>query len=191
MTSSLKDKLFPPVDDLHAAIRFDHDSGSIWLEQQRMLLLHASALGSMRLELIESLGSSYAKGVLTRMGWASAQSDAELAKRIRIDQDPMDIFSVGPQLHTIEGVVRVDPVSVEIDIENGHFYGEFIWTNSFEAAEHVRLLGLSNEAVCWHLLGYASGYTSHFMGKHIIYKEVECTGKGDKHCRIIGAARPG
>lgn len=186
MTSSLQDKLFPPVDDLHAAIRFDNDTGSIWLEQQRMLLLHASALGSMRKELIESLGKSYARGVLTRMGWESAQSDAELAKRIRADREPMDIFSVGPQLHTIEGVVRVDPVRVDIDIDKGHFYGEFIWTNSFEAEDHIRLFGLSDEPVCWHLLGYASGYTSHFMGKPIFYKEVECIAKGDPHCRIIG-----
>ena len=93
MNSSLKDKLFPPIDDLHAAIRFDSDTGTIWMEQQRMLLLHASALGSMRQELIESLGKSYARGVLVRMGWASAQSDAEMAKRLRADRDTMDIFS--------------------------------------------------------------------------------------------------
>ncbi len=186
MVQSLTDKLFPPVDDLCSAIRFDNDSGTIWLEQQRMLLLHASALGSMRKELIESLGISYARGLLIRMGWESAQSDAELAKRMRANQSPMDIFSVGPQLHTIEGVVKVDPVKVEIDIEAGKFYGEFIWTNSIEAEEHIRLLGITDEAVCWQLLGYACGYTSHFMGTPIFYKEVECIGKGDKQCRIIG-----
>ncbi len=186
MTTSLKDKLFPPLNDLLAAIRFDNDSGSIWLEQQRMLLTHASAFDTMRQELIESLGKPYARGVLTRMGWAEGQSDVELAKRIRAGQDPMDIFSVGPQLHTIEGVVRVDPVKVEIDLEKGDYYGAFIWSNSFEAAEHLRLLGLDDEAVCWHLLGYASGYTSHFMGKPIFFKEVDCVGKGDNQCRIIG-----
>ncbi len=186
MTSPLQDKLFPPVNDLLEAIRFDNETGSIWLEQQRMLLTHASAFGAMRQELIESLGKPYARGVLTRMGWAEGQSDVELARRIRAGQDPMDIFSVGPQLHTVEGVVRVDPVRVEIDLEKGEFYGEFIWSNSFEAAEHLRVFGLSDEAVCWHLLGYASGYTSHFMGKQIIYKEVDCVGKGDEQCRIIG-----
>ena len=186
MNQSLQEKLFPPVNDLSAAIRFDNESGSIWLEQQRMLLIHASAFGSMRQELIESLGKNYARDMLMRMGWASAQSDAELAKRIRAGQDPMDVFSVGPQLHTIEGWVRVDPVKVEMDVNQGRFYGEFIWSNSFEAEEHIRLLGFSDESVCWHLLGYASGYTSHFMGTPIFYKEVECRGKGDKHCRIIG-----
>ncbi len=186
MTDSLADKLFPPVDDLCAAIRFDNDSGTIWLEQQRMLLLHTSAFGSMRKELINTLGKTYARDIMIRMGWESAQSDAELAKRIRANQDPMEIFSVGPQLHTIEGVVKVDPVRVEIDIAQGKFYGEFIWTNSFEAEEHMRLLGVSDEAVCWQLLGYASGYTSHFMGCAIFYKEVECIGKGDHQCRIIG-----
>ena len=96
------------------------------------------------------------------------------------------MFMVGPQLHMLEGIVSVKPVSVEIDIEKGHFQGEFIWTNSFEAAEHLRLFGVSEHPVCWNLRGYAAGYTSQLVGTPIHYKEVECVGKGDKQCRIIG-----
>ena len=77
-------------------------------------------------------------------------------------------------------------VKVEMDVETGRFYGEFTWENSFEAAEHMRLYGISDHAVCWNLLGYATGYTTVFMGKPIYFKEVECVGKGDKQCRIIG-----
>jgi sugar diacid utilization regulator len=36
------------------------------------------------------------------------------------------------------------------------------------------------------LIGYAGGYSSEYFGKKIIYKEVECIGKGDKECRYIG-----
>ena len=176
----------PTNQDLKAMIRFEGDSGNIWLGQQRMILLHASAFGSMRSELIESFGEQYARGILMRMGFAAAQSDAQLAKHIRADADIMDTFMVGPQLHALEGVVSVEPISVDMDIATGHFYGEFTWKNSFEAAEHTRLYGLSSEPVCWKLLGYASGYTSTFMGKPIYFKEIECTGKGDKQCRIIG-----
>ncbi|MET0049068.1 MAG: sigma 54-interacting transcriptional regulator, partial [Sedimenticola sp.] len=74
-------------------------------------------------------------------------------------------------------------------MEAGKFHGEFTWDNSFEAAEHLRLYGVSKQPVCWNLLGYATGYTSNFMGKPIYYKEVECVGKGDKQCRIIGKPR--
>jgi transcriptional regulator with PAS, ATPase and Fis domain len=36
------------------------------------------------------------------------------------------------------------------------------------------------------LLGYAISYSSFFLGRQIIYKEVSCRGCGDSHCRIIG-----
>lgn len=186
MQSDISETPFPPIDDLHSTIRFDNDSGSIWLEQQRMLLLHASTLGALRKELIDTLGEEHARGVLVRMGWSSAQSDVELAKRIRGHQSIMDQFMIGPQLHTIEGIVRVDPVSLDFDVDKGTYYGEFIWSNSFEAEEHKRLYGMADKPVCWHLLGYACGYTSLFMNKPIYYKEVECVGKGDKCCRIVG-----
>jgi DNA-binding NtrC family response regulator/predicted hydrocarbon binding protein len=182
-------KKLPPVPsnkDLKKLIRFEDESGYIWLGQQRMILLHASAFGSLRKEIIESFGEEYAKGVLKRMGYASALSDAQLARELRSDKSLLDMFMVGPQLHNLEGVVSVEPVSVELDEKGGDFHGEFIWNNSFEAAEHLRLFGVSNHSVCWQLEGYASGYTSSLMGKPIYYKEVECVGKGDAQCRIIG-----
>ncbi|MEN9502569.1 MAG: hypothetical protein RI964_1854 [Pseudomonadota bacterium] len=177
---------YPPNQDLKSLIRFEEDTGNIWLGQQRMILLHAAAFGSMRGELIESFGEVYARGILMRMGYAAAQSDMQLAKSMRPHHSPLERFLVGPQLHVLEGMVSVEPVALEMDVERGHFYGEFTWRNSFEAAEHMRLYGLSNEPVCWNLLGYATGYTSAFMGKPVYFKEVECVGKGDKQCRIIG-----
>ena len=185
----IKNKKSPSVPsnkDLKKLIRFEDESGYIWLGQQRMILLHTSAFGSLRKEIIESFGEEYAQGVLKRMGYASALSDAQLARDLRSNKSLLDIFMVGPQLHNLEGVVSVEPVSVKIDEEKGDFHGEFIWRNSFEAAEHLRLFGVADHPVCWQLEGYASGYTSSLMGKTIYYKETECIGKGDAHCRIVG-----
>ena len=36
------------------------------------------------------------------------------------------------------------------------------------------------------LLGYACAYSSAFMGREIIFKEVSCRGCGGDKCRIIG-----
>ena len=58
---------YPSDADLRAMIRFDSESGCIWLGQQRMILTHATAFGSMRSELIDSFGEEYARGVLMRM----------------------------------------------------------------------------------------------------------------------------
>ncbi|HHJ36200.1 MAG TPA: sigma-54-dependent Fis family transcriptional regulator [Gammaproteobacteria bacterium] len=176
----------PSFNDLKNEIHFDEDGGHIWLGEHRMLLLHSSTFGAMRSQLIKELGFDRAKGMLLRMGCASGKVDAQFAKKIRPDVDLEEAFLVGPQLHALEGIVRVEPIKLEIDIANGHYYGEFYWDNSFEAEEHVRAMGLHTEPVCWNQIGYACGYTSDFMGIPILYKEVECVGCGDKRCRIVG-----
>jgi transcriptional regulator with GAF, ATPase, and Fis domain len=98
----------------------------------------------------------------------------------------MEIFMTGPKLHTLEGKVKVTPVTIEFDRAKGSFYGEFLWENSWEAQCHRRRYGVHTEAVCWTQIGYACGYTSAFMGRPVIYKETECFGKGDNSCRIVG-----
>ena len=71
----------------------------------------------------------------------------------------------------------------------GSFYGEFLWENSWEGQWHRRHYGQHDEPVCWTQIGYACGYASAFMGRPILYKEVECVGMGNANCRIIGQAR--
>jgi DNA-binding NtrC family response regulator len=176
---------YPQNDDLRRLIRFSAEDGTVWLGESRMLLLHAAAMAGLRRELINSVGPEHARRVLTRMGFASGTRDAELARRIRGGPDTMAAFFVGPQLHMLEGSVRVKPVRLDID-DPARFYGEFIWENSWEAEAHVAEYGPQHDPVCWMLIGYASGYTSAFMGRFILFQEVECTACGTNHCRIVG-----
>ena len=60
---------FPDLTDLLARLRFSTSDGCIWLDEQRMLLVHAKAMGSLRREMIESLGMDVARGLFTRMGY--------------------------------------------------------------------------------------------------------------------------
>lgn len=122
-------------------------------------------MGYLRKELIETLGIERAKAMLMRFGYEAGQRDAELAKRIRPDLSSQDAFLVGPQMHTIEGIVQVKPINIRIDIDQGEFYGEFDWHGSYEAEIHLSDFGSSDHPVCWTLLGYASGYTSYYMQK--------------------------
>ncbi len=177
---------YPEANDLRELVRFSEKDGTIWLAENRMVLMHTSALGSLRKELIGSVGKEHARRLLTRMGYASGVRDAELAMRIRGHQSLQDAFFTGPQLHMLEGVVRVTPIRVDMDIESGRFSGEFRWENAWEQEVHTREFGQSDEPVCWSQIGYASGYTSAFMGRFILFKEVECVGAGHNHCRIIG-----
>ena len=173
-------------DDLRARVHSCPETGQIWLHEHRMLLVHAEAQALLRKELIDSLGMDRARGLLTRMGYASGLRDAELARTRAENCSDIEAFMTGPQLHTLEGIVHVTPVKLELDRAKGMFYGEFLWENSWEGQWHRHHYGVHSERVCWTQIGYACGYTSAFMGRPILYKEVECVGMGHSNCRIIG-----
>jgi DNA-binding NtrC family response regulator len=173
-------------DDLRARVHFCAETGQIWLHEHRMLLVHAEAQALLRKELIDTLGMDRARGLLMRMGYASGVRDAELARTRAQSADDVEAFMTGPQLHTLEGIVRVTPIRLELDRLKGKFYGEFLWENSWEGQSHRRNFGIHSEPVCWTQIGYACGYTSAFMGRPILYKEVDCSGAGHDNCRIIG-----
>ncbi|WP_248295068.1 sigma-54-dependent Fis family transcriptional regulator [Paraburkholderia sp. UYCP14C] len=177
---------YPDIADLMSRLHFSPGDGRIWLGDQRMLLMHTGSVGVMRRELIDSLGIDAARGLLTRMGYNSGARDAELARKTRPDSSITEMFAVGPQLHMLEGITVVEPVRLELDVEKGQYYGEFIWKNCAEDEEHIRIYGIGAEPVCWTQIGYASGYTSVFMGRPIVYREVECRALGQSQCRIVG-----
>ena len=183
MDSSLH---YPPDADLRKLLRFEPSSGAIWLGERRMLLLHTAALSALRKDLIKSVGTEHTRRLLTRMGYASGVHDAGFASQTRGDRSPEDMFLVGPQLHMLEGAARVTPVHLKMDVAAGRYEGEFRWDDSWEAHAHRLAYGVVDEPACWILLGYASGYTSAFMGKLILFKEIKCGACGDDHCHIVG-----
>lgn len=177
------------MGDLLSLLRFNAGSGHIWLDEQRMLLLHTRALAELRKELLDSLGVQRARGLLVRMGFASGQRDGELAvKEMRAGLPIEQAFMLGPQLHTIEGAVLVEKVHMELDLKRKHFFGEFLWTNAWECDAHVADFGYGDDPQCWQQIGYASGYTSAFLGRLVVFKETECRSMGDSRCRIVGQA---
>ena len=177
---------YPSGSDLKRLLRFEPTTGAIWLGERRMLLLHTAALSALRQDLISSVGREHARRLLTRMGYASGTHDAGFASQLRGDRSLAEMFMVGPQLHMLEGAAQVTPVKLEMDADTGHFEGAFRWDDSWEAHAHRMSYGEVEEPACWTLLGYASGYTSAFMGRLILFKEVKCAACGDDHCLIEG-----
>ena len=172
--------------DLRARLLFCAETGQIWLHEHRMLLIHSAAQATLRYELIETLGLDRARGFLTRMGYEAGMRDFELVRTRSITSSDLDVFMTGPHLHMLEGGAKVTPVTVQFDRVAGTFYGEFLWENSWEGQWHRTRYGVCAEPMCWSQVGYACGYTSAFMGRQILYKEVECIGMGANNCRIVG-----
>jgi len=172
--------------DLRSKLRFNQETGKIWLGESRLLLFHAKALMEMRTKLFDYLDAESAKRMLIRIGFVAGEQDADLAHKLADNKNNYDVFRIGPELHAFEGHVRSHITEAEIDWETGRFFGEVIVENSWEAEAHLQSLGLSEEAACWTMVGYASGYTSRFFRRFIVFKEIECMCKGDHHCKIVG-----
>ncbi len=177
---------YPPDQDLRRLLRFDAEGGAIWLGDRRIVMSHTAGLTALRQDLMISVGAEHARRILTRMGYANGMCDAELAKKMRPNQSMEDAFLVGPQLHMLEGGARVTPLLLSFDVSAGKFHGEFRWDHSWEAYAHRQKFGQVDEPACWTLLGYASGYSSAFMGRLILFKETLCAACGADHCHIVG-----
>ena len=176
----------PTVADLSECLFFSPGDGRIWLQDQRMVLMHAQALGSLRRELIETIGLDAARGLLTRTGYLSGVRDAELVRRQWPDADPAVAAVAGARLHSLEGVVQVEVVHVRYDAATGDYDGEFLWHNASEDDGHIAAYGVTGSPACWMQTGYATGYVSTLFGRLILFRETECRSAGDAHCRVVG-----
>lgn len=187
MSTVLKEEIVKTdIKDLTDMIKFSYEDGKVWFGEQRMLLMHVSAMAAFRRELLNSIGLERAKAFFLRLGYQSGIRDAELSRRLRPTAEDIDIFLTGPQLHSLKGMVKPNPIKIEIDQKNGHFYAEIEWFNSWEVEVVHTELGQIDEPACWSLLGYACAFTSAFMGLEIIFREVSCKGCGDDRCLIVG-----
>lgn len=182
----LSDSSSPTPAELTDCLFFSPEDGRIWLNDQRMLLLHSSSFGALRAEVIERLGLEQARGLFTRTGYASGARDARLIRERWPQADAAAVFRAGTHLHTLEGMTKVEPLHFKFDADSGFYEGEFLWHHSCEADEHVGAYGIGQDPVCWTETGYAIGFVSGLFGQLVIFREVECRGMGHRSCRVIG-----
>lgn len=172
---------------LHARLKFDLNDGQIWLDENRMLLIHSKAMAAVRHELFQVLGPTRAKGQLLRLGFITGRQDADLALKLMAErEDDYDVFRLGPELHGFEGIVKSTITESVIDWEKGTFKGTVELRNSWEAEAHLEHFGPGQDCACWSITGHASGFASHFFKQFIVFREVSCVAKGDECCVIVG-----
>lgn len=174
------------VKKIRDSIKYDVDNGAIHQYQFRMVMLHDAALYHLRREIVSSMGHKRARGMFKRMGFASGCYDATIALKYRGQLTDMELFEIGPKLHSLEGMVRVEPVEMSIDIDQHDLRGRFIWHNSYEADICLRNEGVNEHPVCWMQIGYAMGFCSTLVDRFIYFDETSCRGKGDHSCEILG-----
>jgi DNA-binding NtrC family response regulator len=176
----------PSADELAASLALTPEDGNIWLCGQRMLLMQAEVFGAMRRALVSHLGLGPARQLSSRLGWQAGARDAVQVSELWPQGDDASLFSAGPQLHKLKGMVDVEVIHFEIDNNRGHFYAEFNWHRSLECDEHLASYGTGRESACWMQIGYASGYASTLLGRRVIFRELSCRACGDATCHIVG-----
>lgn len=187
-TDAFAAELKPTLQGLTELLSFSPADGRIWLDNQRMVLLHAGAFGAMRREIIQALGPQRGEAVLRRIGHVQGERDAALIRQRWRNQHPMAQRAAGPWLHTLEGFAKVRTLHYEFEPGDGRFRAEFLWSDSVEADEHLAAFGIAEQPGCWTLCGYATGFSTVMHGHQIVFREVECRCTGAPRCRVI--ARP-
>ena len=177
----------PPMKQMNLSelLTFDPHGGVIHFAGQRVLLWDPVAIGLLRKELLETLGLTAARGLLTRLGFAHGWRTAETMKTAFPWEDEAHWRRAGGRLHTLQGQVVME--RVERRAEDGpEPFAEALWHDSYEAQQHLLHLGKAEEPVCWSLTGFASGYMSYCQGRSVYCIETRCVGRGDPVCQIIG-----
>ncbi len=186
--SHISNEVHPTIADISECLFFSPGDGRIWLQDQRMVLLHTEALGALRRELIDSFGPDKARGLLTRAGYVSGARDAQLVRQHWPDAEPQAAAMAGTRLHALEGVVKVELVHARYDPDTSDYEGEFLWHHSSEDDEHIAAYGIGGAPACWMQVGYATGYVSTLFGRLVVFREVACRSMGESHCRVIGTS---
>lgn len=162
-----------------------NESGD-FLRNQRMFITSAEAWGALFKDLISALGIERAKRFLLRYGYKCGIHEAKMLKDMFQWENKKEWILAGVTMHNLAGRSSSTPTKMIIDPETGEFDVEGYWHNSYEAIQYLQYFPVHFEPVCYFLEGYASGYCSTSLGKRVVFKEVECIGKGDKHCRFVG-----
>lgn len=163
--------------DLRQVLSFSPNGGIMNFMGHRALIIDALAMGLLRKELIDNLGSFSAQNILTRMGYAHGWATAD-----NLDTEYPELLkdgNCGPALHMLQGLVNV--AKCEMVFEPS-FCMTIYWKDSYEAEQHLLHMGIVNKPICWTLAGYVSGYCSRMLGQEIYCIEDQCSAKGDSLC---------
>ncbi len=165
-----------------------HESeGILRFDGHRMMLLSATAFGHLRAELIHSLGTGIARGLLKRLGYQAGFHDGYALALRHPGLSLEEQMHLGTVLHQKEGIARIDTdeENTRVDLDKGVLQISSRWHNSLEAEQHVARFGHTRQPVCWMLAGYASGHLSFLFQRTAIAHERQCAAEGHAHCSFI------
>jgi sugar diacid utilization regulator/predicted hydrocarbon binding protein len=177
--------MMPNKSNMNVFIQKEEDTGRIFVDQARKVMLGSHALGLLRKELIQSVGMERARTILLKFGRAEGIEMSRTFKKLLGFKSPKEFSHAGPFIHRLTGMSMSKITQLSYNHKTGEYYGEGHFHYSYEAEEHIKYFGISNEPVCHTIVGFIGGYASESYGKDIIVREIKCIGKGDAYCHYI------
>lgn len=168
--------------NLSKEIVFNADQGVTTFKNSRLVVFDVNAIGLLRQKLIDTLDWQKARQIFLQFGFQNGYADFMQMKLAYEFDTEMDLLASGPVIHTWEGIVHAQPKELRIDRAAGDIFFTGVWSNSYEAEQHLCFNDPAQEPVCWSLMGYASGWCSAFMGRKTIAIEPVCVGMGHDRC---------
>lgn len=183
------------VGDYFSSLKFTPSKGTIEIDDERYLLVRASALSHEFLNSIMDLYSdrgeeealNIGKNILFDMAHVIGLEDAaNLHEKMKL-KNPISKMSAGPVHFAYTGWAFVDILPESRPSKNDDFYLKYRHPFSFEADSWIRAGKRSSFPVCIMNAGYSSGWCEASFGMSLTSVEVTCRARGDKHCTFIMA----
>jgi PAS domain S-box-containing protein len=183
------------VGDYFSHLKLSPEKGSIKINNERYVLVRASALSHEFLYTISNLykdrgeeeALNIGKNILLDIGHVIGMEDAKvLHKKMKL-KSPIEKLSAGPVhfAHSGWASVKIHPESNPVGDEN--FYLKYDHPYSFEADAWIKNGIKSKTPVCIMNAAYSSGWCQESFGIPLSAIEITCKAKGDASCTFIMA----
>jgi DNA-binding NtrC family response regulator len=165
--------------DLKELLELDAGGGVVRFAGQRAILFDAVAQGLLRKQLIDTLGLTVARGILSRFGYVHGRRIAESMRTQFKWENDAEWRRAGARIYALQGLFVLEPPAASSPGVEGS-----TWRVSYEAEQHLLHHGRSDQPVCWSLCGLLGGYLSVAANQEMYAVEDRCMGRGDAVCHV-------
>ncbi len=181
------------VNDYFRHLSMEPTRGTIEVNDQRYLLVRASALSKDFLDTVQNLYAdrgeqealAIGKNFLFDISHVLGMNDAKNFHTTMNLTDPIARLSAGPVHFAYTGWAFVDISPESNPTPDEDFYLLYNHPYSFEADSWVRAGRKADAPVCIMNAGYSSGWCEESFGIPLTAVEVSCRARGDAHCTFV------
>jgi len=187
------DKAQQTVGEYFRNLKMDPTRGTIEINDERYVLVRASALSHDFLTTIQQLYSDrgekeamlIGKNFLFDISHVIGINDAKNFHSKMNLKEPLEKLSAGPVHFAYSGWAYVDILPESTPAPGDDFYFLYNHPFSFEADSWIRSGKRSETPVCIMNAGYSSGWCEQSYGMPLTAVEVTCKARGDENCTFI------